>query len=128
VPAWAELSQEQYAVMITAAEEACLIHVMDAWRARQRWAETGSTLTPSDLDEVTKGTLIPRFSAVVLDLIDRGWVELREPEDAAESLQGAELHATVADPASWIRDDVDYNHRMVWLGTTDVWDSTGSLP
>jgi len=33
--------------MITAVDEAALIDVMDEWRARQRWAEIGSTTTPS---------------------------------------------------------------------------------
>jgi hypothetical protein len=71
--------------------------------------------------------LIPRFGAAVLHLIDSGWVELREPEEALEPLKGAELHEMLSDPASWIRND-DYDHRMVWLRTTDLWDSLVRLP
>ncbi|MDQ7911312.1 hypothetical protein RB614_43170 [Phytohabitans sp. ZYX-F-186] len=44
------LCEEQLAVIIVAVEEATVADVMDEYRARQRWAETGSTLTPSDLD------------------------------------------------------------------------------
>lgn len=107
--------------MITAVEEANTIHVMDEWRARQRWAETRSNLTPSDLDVTAKGALVERFRDVVLRLVDRGWLELREPEDAAESLEGLHLHEVLSDPASWIF-SYDYDHRMVWLTTTATWD------
>jgi hypothetical protein len=40
--------------MITAADDGRLIDVMDSWRARQRWAETGNTRTHSDLDDTAK--------------------------------------------------------------------------
>src|SRR6266542_3103075 len=54
---WDELNPEQTSVMIEAIHEAFLIHAMDAWRARQRWAETGTTLTPSALDDPTSWLL-----------------------------------------------------------------------
>jgi hypothetical protein len=106
--------------MITAADEGCLIHVMDSWRARQRWAETRSTRTPSDLDDTAKKGLAARFRDVVIGLVDRGWLELREPEEAAGPLEGAELHDALSDSASWVF-SYEYDHRMVWLMTTDAW-------
>ncbi len=107
--------------MITAVDEGRLIDVMDSWRARQRWAETGSTATPSDLTDSAKRNLVERFRDVVLGLIDRGWLEIREPEDAPEPLKGARLQEALSDPASWIF-SYDYDHRMVWPTTTDAWD------
>jgi hypothetical protein len=68
---WDEPTLEQRAVMINAVEEAFLVCVMDKWRARQRWAETGSTQTPSNLDDEAKRQLIPRFTDIVLNLVDR---------------------------------------------------------
>ena len=118
---WGELSPEEYAVMITASDEGRLIDVMDSWRARQRHAETGSTLTPSDLDDSAKSRLVERFRDVVLRLVGRGWLEVREPEVAAEPLKDVALHEALSDPTSWIF-SYDYDHRMVWPTTTDAWD------
>jgi hypothetical protein len=118
---WDEMNPEQTAVMIEAIHEAFLIHVMDAWRARQRWAETGSTLTPSDLDDEAKRQLIPRFTDVVLSLIDRGWLQISEPEHGPNPLTGSDLHDALADPASWLL-NLDGDHRVLELITTDRWD------
>jgi hypothetical protein len=121
VEAWRGLGPEEYAVMITAADEGSLIDVMDSWRARQRWAETGSTRTPSDLDDTAKVRLVARFGDVVLELVQRGWLEVREPHDAPEPLQGVELRKVLSDPASWVF-SYDYDHRMAWPTCTDAWD------
>jgi hypothetical protein len=117
---WDELNPEQSAVMIEAVEEAQLIHVMDAWRAPQRWAETGSTLTPSDLDDDAKWQLIPRFVDIVLGLVDRGWIEIREPGHSPDPLTGSDLRNALADPASWLL-NLDGEHRVLELITTDRW-------
>lgn len=108
------MTAEQSAVMIIATEEAYLVNVMDEWRARQRWAESGRTLTPSDLTDDEKRQLIPSFAEVVLDLVNRGWLSV---EESAQPLAGNELHAALHDPDSWIS-GVDTDHRMVMLMTT----------
>ncbi len=118
---WDELNPEQTSVMIEAIHEAFLIHAMDAWRARQRWAETGTTLTPSDLDDEAKRQLIPRFIDVVLNLIDHGWLQITEPEHGPTPLTGGDLHAALADPTSWLL-NLDGHHRVLELTTTDRWD------
>jgi hypothetical protein len=118
---WDELSLEQTVVMINAFEESFLVCVMDEWRARQRWAETGSTQTPSDLDDEAKRQLIPRFTDIILNLVDRDWLQISEPVHGADPLTGGDLRDALADPASWIS-DLEGNHRMLELMTTDHWD------
>lgn len=71
---WPALTEEQYAVIITAYEEAATAHIMDEFRARQRWAETGTTRAPSDLDINAKRTMITRFAQVLADMVARGRV------------------------------------------------------
>jgi hypothetical protein len=66
IGAWPALTEEQYAVIITAYDEAATVHIMDAFPARQRWAETGSTRTGSDLDVDAKRGMIPHFARVSL--------------------------------------------------------------
>lgn len=41
---------------------------------------------------------VPRRAA----LVERGWLEVREHEGAAEPLMGAELRDLLSDPASWV--------------------------
>lgn len=117
---WDELTLEQTAVMISAVEESFLVSVMDEWRARQRWAATGSTLTPSDLDDQARRKLIPQFTDIVLGLVDRGWLQISEPAHGRNPLSGTDLRDALADPASWIL-DLDGNHRVLELMTTDQW-------
>ncbi|MEU8076762.1 hypothetical protein AB0B31_15065 [Catellatospora citrea] len=63
-------------MIITAHEEAAIAHIMDAYRARQRWAGTGTTATPSDLDTDAKQAMIPRFAQILADMVARGWTDL----------------------------------------------------
>ena len=122
--AWSQLTPEQQAVMVNAVEESFLIYVLDEWRARTVWAETGSTLTPSDLDDAAKRQLISRFALVVAGLITRGWIELSELRDGASEpvpLSGPALRAVLDDPDSWVRRS-DLRHRLIELITTDRWD------
>jgi hypothetical protein len=124
VTAWSQLTSEQQAVMVNAVEESLLIHVLDEWRARTLWAETGSTLTPSDLDDAAKRRLIPRFAPVVADLVTRGWIELNELRDGASGpvpLSGPGLQAVLVDSDSWVGRS-DLRHRLIELVTTDRWD------
>lgn len=107
--------------MLAAVDEGYLIHVMNAWRAPQVWAETGSTRNGSDLDDDARRGLVEKFAHVVAGLVERGWLELREPEDAPEPLTGDALHEALSDPASWIY-SYDLDHRMVSLMTSGTWD------
>jgi hypothetical protein len=59
VTAWSQLTTEQQAVIVNAVEEGFLTCVLDEWRARVLWAESGSTLTPPDLGDAAKLQLIP---------------------------------------------------------------------
>lgn len=58
-------------MIVTAYDEAAMAHIMDEFRARQRWAETGTTETPSDLDVDAKRAMIPHFAQVLADICPR---------------------------------------------------------
>jgi hypothetical protein len=124
---WDLLTPMQYALLLRAHDEGFLFQVMSDWRARQRWFETGSTMTPSDLTDDDKRELIPQFAEIVSDAVDRRLIELHEYEDEAKgepagSLGGVDLQAVLADPASWIwRADLDF--RLIHIDTTDLWDN-----
>ncbi|MEV0396725.1 hypothetical protein [Polymorphospora rubra] len=124
--AWNELTLEQFAVMVTAAEEAYLNNVIDEYGARLEWAKARDTTIPSKLDDAAKRQLIPHFASVVLDLIERGWIELTEAPTLdrrhdAEPIRGAKLHETLRDPASWM-ETPDGRRRMVTLTHTEAWE------
>jgi hypothetical protein len=124
VSAWSQLTSEQQAVMVNAVEESFLIYVLDEWRARTLWAETGSTLTPSDLDDDAKRRLVPRFALVVADLVTRGWVQLSELRDGTSGpvpLSGPGLRAVLDDFDSWVQRP-DLRHRLIELAATGRWD------
>jgi hypothetical protein len=125
VTVWDELTLEQYAVMITAVEEAYLVNVMDEYAMRLQRAKTGDRTRSSNLDDDAKRRLIPRFAAVVADMIDRDWIEMREPWTGnggdAEPMTPAQPHDALHDSASWLG-TLDGTHRMVMLMRTDEWD------
>ncbi|BCJ63027.1 hypothetical protein [Polymorphospora rubra] len=123
---WDELTLEQFAVMVTAVEEAYLNNVIDEYGARLEWAKTRDTTIPSKLDAAAKRQLIPHFASVVLNLIERGWIELTEEPTLdrrhdAEPISGASLHDTLHDPASWM-ETPDGRRRMVTLTQTEAWE------
>jgi hypothetical protein len=110
--------------MITAHEEGQLIHVLDAWRARIRWAETGTTLTPSDLTDDMKRELLPTFAPIVAYLVGRGVLMVKEyveDQDRFEVLAGERLRVALRDPACWIW-RMDMCFRFLKLTTTDAWE------
>jgi hypothetical protein len=124
VTVWDDVTLEQYAVMIGAVEESYLNIVMDEYGMRLRWAKTGDCRLPSNLTDDAKRQLIPHFVTVVADLIDRGWIEIREPFtdrwDDAAPMSPAQQETALHDPAAWIV-TVDGTHRMVMLMSTDEW-------
>ena len=124
MPFPAGFTPEQNAVMIITVEEGYLNEVITHYGARLRWAETGSTRNPCALDEEQQRALIPVFTAVVTDLIERDLIEIREPVngvwDDAPPLTPTEVEAVLADPTTWIWNATDPDqNRMVMLMTTD---------
>jgi hypothetical protein len=90
--------------------------IMDQWRARQRWAETGGTRTPSDLDDAAKLRLIPRFAAAVKAMVASGQVELWDgfPEYASSTLVlDAEIDDVLADPDGSLTGPDGYRRMIV---------------
>ena len=114
-----ELTDEQFAVIVIAEEEGPVAHVLDEYRARQRWAETGSTLTPSDLDDAAKLALIPRFARVLTEMIARGWIDLwwGLPWPQGSTVPADQSAAVLNDSASWI-DRPDGDWRIIGMTTT----------
>ncbi|MEV0393256.1 hypothetical protein [Polymorphospora rubra] len=122
---WDEMTLEQRAVMITSFEEAHLNSIIDEYGARLEWAKTGDSTCPSKLDDAAKRRLVPRFAAVVADLVERGWIVLTEPTldrwHDAEPITGEKLRDALHDPASWV-DASDGRRRMVMVTYTAIWD------
>src|SRR5258708_5294869 len=104
VETWPALTDEQYAVIVTAYDEAATAHIMDEFRARQRWAEPGSTETPSDLDIDAKRAMIPHFARILTDMVARGWVDLFRgyPTKGSVPLTTDGSAAVIDDPTTWI--------------------------
>jgi hypothetical protein len=123
VSAWDQLSPEQYAVMINAVDEAALVDVMDEYRARIRWAEAGSTLVGSDLTDDDKRALMPRFAAIVADMVSRGWIELADglPTPDSRILNPAEIAEALRDSYTWIRRE-DEAYRLVGVFVGEAWE------
>jgi len=119
---WPALTDEQYAIMIAAAEEASVSNILDGFRARQRWAETGSKLTPSDLDADAKRALVPRFAQVLGEMVTDGWVDLYRgfAVPGSVKLAGDDLTAVINDPRSWLKEIDDA--QLVGMTTGDEWD------
>jgi hypothetical protein len=127
VGVWDELTPQQWAVMFCAIGEHCLNQVIYEFHARRFWnANGGNTSQPPDpLAEPEVRLLIPEFADIVLDLIGRNWIEIREPWipwDAAPAMTEQEITQTLADPDSWIWDE-NGGRRMVGLMTTELWKS-----
>ncbi|WP_166388788.1 hypothetical protein [Catellatospora methionotrophica] len=115
---WDELTVEQCAVMITALEEGYLRSVIFEYDVRTNAAPT--------LTDDAACALIPCFEEVVADLVERDWIELREPDagqtwDTASPLTAAEIRA-LHDPDAWVWTN-DESARAIWLLTTDRWDA-----
>lgn len=109
-------------MIMTAYEEAAMVHIMDEFRARQRWAETGTTETPSDLDIDAKRAMIPHFAEVLADMVARGWVDLFRgyPTTGSVKLTADEVTAIINEPTSWISELDDWE--IIGLATGDEWD------
>ena len=123
---WDELTPEQRAVMINAVEETYLNGVVYDYNFQVHRVVTDGAVTAPPISEAVVRSLIPHFAQVVADLIERDWIEIREPDDGvwnnAEPMTAEQIAATLADPDTWIWDE-DGGRRMVMLMTTDRWDA-----
>jgi hypothetical protein len=116
---WDELSPEGCRVMINALEEAYLNGVIGDFLGH---AEQGGAVWMFSNDPDAIRALIPRFAEVVLDMIERDLIEIREPFDGvwdhAPPMSGEDIREALADPDTWIWTD-GAAKRMVMLMTTD---------
>jgi hypothetical protein len=119
VTLWNDLSPEGYRVMINAIEEGYLNEVIGDFLGH---AEHGGAVWMSSIDPDAIRALIPRFATVVLDMIERDLIEIREPLDGvwdhAPPMTSEEIHEALADPDTWIWTEGEAK-RMVMLMTTD---------
>jgi hypothetical protein len=103
---WHELSRDQKAVLDNAIDEGDLPGLL--WLADARWTE-------ADL-----GGLITRLSGAILDLLDRGLLELYPSSPAgAPALRRDEVDEVLANPKAWWNGDVGVEV-VVWLVLTDA--------
>jgi hypothetical protein len=116
---WDELTPEERRVMIGAIEEAWLNGVIGDFLGH---AERGGAIWSFSNDPEAISALIPRFTAVVLDMIERDLIEIREPADGvwdhAPPMSEVQVHEALADPDTWIWTEGEAK-RMVMLMTTD---------
>jgi hypothetical protein len=119
VTLWDELSAEEARVMLNALEEAYLNGVIGDLLGH---AEHGGAVWMFSNDVKAIRGLIPRFVAVVMDMIRRDLIEIREPFDGvwdnAPPMTEAEIRKALADPDTWIWTEGEAK-RMVMLMTTD---------
>jgi hypothetical protein len=119
VTIWDDLTAEERTVMTTAIEEAYLNGVIGDFLGH---AEHGGAVWIFSNDASAIQALIPRFTAIVRDMIGRGLIEIREPPDGvwdnAPALTTAETDAVPADPRTWLW-SADGDNRMVMVMTTD---------
>jgi len=124
VSVWDELTPEQYAVMINATEEAYLNCVIYDYNLRVNGTQDVDAVVAPPISEQEVRSLIPRFTAVVTDLLARGWIEVYTPggswEDS-EPMTPAQLTEVLGDPDSWITYP-DRDNQMVMVVTSDGWD------
>jgi hypothetical protein len=116
---WADLSPEERFVFLEATEEGYLNGVIGAFLGH---AEHGGAVWIFSSDIAAMRPLIPRFRAVVRDMISRGWIEIREPHTGvwndAPALSPAQIDAVLADPATWLPSETG-EHRMIMVMPTD---------
>ena len=116
---WDELSTEERCVLTAALEEAPLNGVIADFLGHD---ESDGAVWIFSADEGEIRALIPRFAAVVGDMIRRELVEMREPADGvwnhAAPMTREEIRHALADPDAWVFTD-GVAKRMIWLMTTD---------
>jgi hypothetical protein len=81
VRVWDELTLEQCAVMTLAMEETYLNGVIYYHSLLVHRMATGDAATAPPMSEAAVRSLIPHFVQVVVNLMERDWLEIREPHD-----------------------------------------------
>jgi len=119
---WDELTAEQYSVMVIALEATYLNNVIYYYNFHVNRGRPGHEVVAPAISSQTVRSLIPRFAEVTADLIERGWVELREPysgvwEDVPPMI-AEQIAEVLVDAKAWIWDE-DGDNRMVLIGSTD---------
>jgi hypothetical protein len=117
---WDDFAGEEQSVMITARDggwlnEIIAFYLMRPGRTRAIWFPS------RDVEAIR--ALIPRFTHIVKDMVERDLIDIREPGeeeswDSVSSFTGAELDRVLADPKTWIWSE-DGDNRMVILSPTD---------
>ena len=112
---WDRFTAQERVVMVAAIEESYLNGVIGDFLGH---AEHGGAIWVSSNDADAIRALIPQFATIVLDMIERGLIEIREPHDghwdSAPSLTPAETGAVLDDPRTWVW-SADGDNRMVLL-------------
>jgi hypothetical protein len=112
------LTREEYVVMINTFEEAFLDGVIADYLGTTSMGGAVHIFS-SDVDAIRAE--IPHFREVVLGLIDRGLIEIRDAPffdwDAAPVMTREEILATLADPHTWFWTEEGPN-RSIMLMTT----------
>ncbi|GAB3842848.1 hypothetical protein GCM10027610_054290 [Dactylosporangium cerinum] len=81
---WDELTPEQCAVMTLATEETYLNGVIYCHNFLVHRVTTDGAAIAPPISEAAVRSLIPHFAQVVADLMERNWIEIREPYDGVE--------------------------------------------
>ncbi|WP_166384531.1 hypothetical protein [Catellatospora methionotrophica] len=115
---------EQVAVMHVAAEEGELRHVIGEWDLLANRLPVGRGHQPSTLTYGDRLALVPRFADIVADVVERGWIAVREPYyrdgwQCGDPMTPAALRA-LRDPQVWVLADAGPT-RLIWLEATDYW-------
>jgi hypothetical protein len=115
---WDDLSAEERVIMNNAVEEAWLSHVIGDFLGH---AEAGGAIWMFSTDNNAIRPLIPRFAAIVKDMIVRDLIELVPTERYKDwpthmPMTEVEIDAALADPDTWVSDD---HTGPIMLMTTD---------
>lgn len=115
---WDSLSREEQVVMINALEEAYLDGVIADFLGTTTLGGAFHVFS-ADVDAIR--AQIPHFREVVLGLIDRNLVEIRDAPfdwDDAPAMTREEILATLTDSHAWVWTE-DGPNRAIMLMTTD---------
>jgi hypothetical protein len=118
VSLWDDLSAEERVIMNNAVEEAWLSDVIADFLGH---AEAGGAVWMFSTDTNAIRSLVPRFAAIVKDMITRDLIELIPTERYDDwprhvPMTEAEIDAALADPDTWV---TDYATGPIMLMTTD---------
>jgi hypothetical protein len=105
---WDALSHEEQCLMVNAREHDLLPGVMGDWR--------------TDLEPAERFSRYGELATVLIDLVDRGLIEVRRlsENDEYEVIGRADLAEALADPATWEYTDHNWIHRDEGLAIVET--------